>query len=390
VDDGELIATFNTGSSSLRFALFDAAPAGEPVAVLRGAVEGLAGGSAPRWRLRTGPGTAPAPLHDVRDPATAVGVVLDWLAAHGYTDRIVAAGHRVVHGGDRMGPAVADDGLLGELAALTPLAPLHQPQGLAGIRAVRRRLPRCPQIACFDTAFHRTLPDRARCFALPELPGGERPRRYGFHGLSYAHLARTLLRDAPAARRVVAAHLGSGASMSALHDGASLDTTMGMTPLDGLPMGTRCGALDPGVVLWLIEAHGYDAAALGHLLYRRSGLLGLSGSSADMRELLADPAPGARLAVDVFTFQCAKALAALTVSLGGLDAVAFTGGIGEHAPAIRQAIARDCAWLGLDLDPAANEANARLVSSADSRIAVWVIPSDEELEIARETRDHLR
>ena len=330
-------------------------------------------------------------MDGVVDHRLAIAALLEWLVARGDVDRIVAVGHRIVHGGpDRAVPAPVDARLLESLEELVPLAPLHQPHGLLAIRALGELLPGCLQVACFDTAFHHSLPPHARQVSIADLAGGQRLQRVGFHGLSYEHLARELSIHHPGARRAVLAHLGNGASMCALKDGKSVDTTMGLTPLDGLPMGTRSGSVDPGLLLWLLQHGGFDAEALADLLYRRSGLLGLSGLSADMRVLLASADARAREAVDVFTYQCAKALAALTVPLGGLDAIVFTGGIGENAVEIRAEIVRRCAWLGVALDDAANQRNDRCISSPASSASIWIIPANEEIALARHALAVLR
>jgi acetate kinase len=304
-------------------------------------------------------------------------------------NRIIAAGHRVVHGGleftqpVRIGPDV-----LAALEVLVPLAPLHQPHNLAAIRAVAQRVPELPQVACFDTAFHRTQPAVAQAFGLPRRYAAEGVVRYGFHGLSYEYIASVLPgTDARAAAgRTVVAHLGNGASLCALKGGRSVASTMGFTALDGLPMGTRCGALDPGVLLYLMDNHDLDVRALEKLLYQQSGLLGVSGISSDMRALVASPDPRAAEAIDLFVYRIGRELGSLAAALGGLDALVFTGGIGENAAAIRARVCREAAWLGLDLDAAANDAGGPRVSRAESRVTAWVIPTNEELMIAQHTR----
>jgi acetate kinase len=308
-----------------------------------------------------------------------------WLAGR----RLAAIGHRVVHGGPKYAaPARVTPELLDELAAFIPLAPLHQPHNLSPIRAALERNPGLPQVACFDTAFHRTIPEVAQVFALPEEMAERGIRRYGFHGLSYEYIASVLPQAAPeiAAGRVVVAHLGNGASLCALDAGRSMATTMGFSALDGLPMGTRCGQLDPAVVLHLMTAEGMDAAAVEGLLYRKSGMLGLSGVSSDFRDLLASDHPRARFAIEVFVYQIARNLASLAGALGGLDGIVFTAGVGENAAPIRDAVCRACAWMGVDLDPAANAARRPRISTPGSRIGVHVIPTDENLMIARHTR----
>jgi acetate kinase len=383
----------NAGSSSLKFSVF--LQGNPPRPLLRGQLEGLftrphfvahdQGGASvgeKAWPDGTRLG------HD-----GAIEFLFAWgrggaLGGHG----IVAAGHRVVHGGLKFTqPVVIDPGVLAALEALVPLAPLHQPHNLSAIRAVALRVPHLPQVACFDTSFHRTQPAVAQAFALPRRYAEEGVLRYGFHGLSYEYIASVLPgTDARAAAgRTVVAHLGNGASMCALQGGHGIATTMGFTAVDGLPMGTRCGALDPGVLLYLMDNHGMDARALETLIYQQSGLLGVSGISSDMRALLASPDPRAAEAVNLFVYRIGRELGSLAAALGGLDALVFTGGIGENAPAIRARVCRDAAWLGLELDEAANDAGGPRISRATSRVGAWVIPTNEELMIARHTRDLL-
>jgi acetate kinase len=305
---------------------------------------------------------------------------------------LIGVGHRVVHGGPQHArPERITPQLLDELQAFVPLAPLHQPHNLAPIRILLDEMPELPQVACFDTAFHRSNPDVAQRFALPARLHDAGVRRYGFHGLSYEYIAEAL-RDcdpAAAAGKVVVLHLGNGASMCAIDGGRSIASTMGFTAVEGLPMGTRCGALDPGVLLYLMQHDGMDAAALEKLLYQQSGLLGVSGVSSDMRSLLASDAPGAKLAVDLYLYRIRRELGSLAAALGGLDAIVFTAGIGEHAAPIRERVCRDAAWLGVELDPVANAAGHALISTPDSRVRAWELPTNEELMIARHTRDLL-
>ena len=380
----EMILTINAGSSSLKLALFDAAG---PELLLHGGIDDPGGAS--HLSLRDAgkrvvvDRALPPGGHDDYLPA-----LLDALGTHRPGDRLVGVGHRVVHGATRDGPARVDQALLQELAALTPLAPLHQGHNLAPIEALRRAAPDLPQIACFDTSFHHTMPDTAARFALPPEIEAAGARRYGAHGLSYEYIAGRLRETEPdlARGRVVVAHLGSGGSLCAMRDGVSVDTTMGMTPLDGLVMGTRCGLLDPGVVLWLLQARGMDAAGIEDLLYHRSGLLGLSGHS-DMRELTAPDADArAAEAVAIFVWRLAREVAGMVAALQGIDALVFTGGIGEHSPTIRAAACARLAWLGIRLDEAANRAGSERVTLANSPVAVLVTPTDEERVIARHTR----
>ncbi len=380
----EGLLVVNAGSSSLKFQLFDVA-AGAPERRVRGQVEGVGG----RPRLRAagpeGETLIDRPC-DAADLPAAIALAEDWLASLGPL-RLRAMGHRVVHGGaefDR--PVLIDPDVLERLAALQDLAPLHQPNNLAPIRRAMAIAPEVPQVACFDTAFHRGRPAAADCFALPWSLYEAGVRRYGFHGLSYDYVAQRLRAIAPdvAAGRVVVAHLGSGASMCALRDGRSVESTMGFTALDGLPMGTRPGQLDPGVVLHLIEQRGMDPAALRDMLYRDSGLKGLSGLSGDMRDLLSSEAPRARLAVEHFARRCVLNVGMLAAALGGLDALVFTAGIGERAAPVRAMIAEPLGWLGVRIDPAANEAHAETISPPAARVRVMVIPTDEEAMIARQ------
>jgi acetate kinase len=300
----------------------------------------------------------------------------------------VAVGHRVAHGGPHYAaPVVVNDAVLAALDRLVPLAPLHQPHNLAPIRAIQSGFPGVLQVACFDTAFHRGHADVADRYALPEALYQEGVRRYGFHGLSYESIAQTLGRVAPAVARgaVVVAHLGSGASMCAMRDGRSVDSTMGFTALDGLPMGTRCGQLDPGVVLYLLRAKHYDVDGVERLLYQEAGLRGLSGISNDVRDLLASPDPRARLALDYFVYRVGREIGALAASMGGIDALVLTGGIGENSPEMRARICATAAWLGLALDETANRAGGPRISTSGSRPSAWVIPTDEERMIAEHT-----
>ncbi len=384
----DAILVVNAGSSSLKFQIFAIAGGGLERRV-RGQVDGI--GVRPRLRAVDGAGAALvdrgfAPA-EVSDLPSAIAATRAWLATlEGFALR--AIGHRVVHGGpDFDRPVLIDEAILGRLARYQSLAPLHQPNNLAPIRLAMEINPEVPQVACFDTAFHRGHAAHTDCYALPRALYDEGIRRYGFHGLSYEYIAQRLPDVAPgiADGRVIVAHLGSGASMCALLDGRSIETTMGFTALDGLPMGTRPGQLDPGVVLHLIEERGMTTPEVTRLLYNASGLKGLSGISNDMRDLLASPDPAAAFAIDHFIHRSALSAGALAAALGGLDAFVFTAGIGEHAPRVRARIAERLAWLGAALDPAANEAGAPRISTAASRVALLVIPTDEELMIARHT-----
>ena len=382
----QLIGVINAGSSSLKFSVYTG-----DERLLDGQVDGI--GVRPAAKARDAKGAAlPAPELGGSPPGTpadALVAIMPWLHDRLGGRRFAALGHRVVHGGpNHAAPCLVTPTLLAELDALSPLAPLHQPHNLAPIRAAMERSPGLPQVACFDTAFHRTIPEVAQVFALPQEMAARGIRRYGFHGLSYDYIASVLPRAAPdiAHGRVVVAHLGNGASLCALHDGRSMATTMGFSALDGLPMGTRCGQLDPAVVLHLLTTEGMDIATVEALLYRKSGMLGLSGVSSDFRELLASEEPRARFAIEVFVHQVARNIASLAGALGGLDGIVFTAGVGENAAPIRAAICAACAWLGVELDTVANHARGPRITMPGSRVAAYVIPTDENLMIARQTR----
>jgi acetate kinase len=390
----DAILVLNAGSSSIKFSVF--AERGPDLAVVaRGQVDGL--GSAPRFAAKDADGK---PAGEKRWPAGerlghdgAFAQIAAWLrAANGGEHRLAAVGHRVAHGGaDYVAPARVDAAMLAKVETLVPLAPLHLPHNLAAIRAVRARAPELPQVACFDTAMHRTFPRVETMFALPKELEDAGVRRYGLHGLSYEYIATVLPRfDERAARgKTVVLHLGGGASMCALEAGQSIASTMSFTGLDGLPMATRSGALDPGVMLYLMGQQKMDAQAIETLVYKKSGLLGVSGVSGDMRVLLESSAPRAALAVDLFIYRIGRELGSLAAALGGLDAIVFTAGIGEHAVPVRDRVCRNAAWLGVELDPDANADGGPRISTAGSRVTAWVIPTHEELMIARHTRDLL-
>ena len=384
----EAILSLNAGSSSIKFALFEIKDSGQLTASSRGEVDAIA--SAPRFSARDARGVVLLDENWARQAFDGLmGKVITWIEARLGSDRLIAVGHRVVHGGaDHERPERVTAELLTELDRLVPLAPLHEPHNLAPIRAIAAALPKLPQVVCFDTAFHHSMPTVATRFALPREYDDAGIRRYGFHGISYEFIAARLREIAPALAqgRVLAAHLGNGASLCAMLDGRSIDTTMGFSALDGLVMGTRCGNLDPGVILYLEQERGLTTTQVEDLLYRRSGLLGVSGGIAsDMRTLLASDDKHAKEAIELFVFRIAREIGALTSSLGGLDGIVFTAGIGEHAPAIRAQVCRRLAWLGVQLDAEANTANAALISTAQSRIEVRMIPTDEEAMIARNT-----
>ncbi len=390
------ILVINAGSSSLKFQVFAIAGGGLERRV-RGQMDGV--GARPRLKAVDGAGESlidrTYDASEVADLPAAIEAVQAFLRSlGGFT--LAAIGHRVVHGGPDFTDAVLiDHAVLDKLSHYQDLAPLHQPNNLAPIRLAMEIAPDLPQVACFDTAFHRGHAPHTDCYALPRALYDEGVRRYGFHGLSYEYIAERLREIAPdvASGRVIVAHLGSGASMCALAGGRSIESTMGFTALDGLPMGTRPGQLDPGVVLYLLDQKGMSVGAVTDLLYRGSGLKGLSGVSNDVRDLVASDDPGAAFALDHFIHRAALSAGQLAAALGGLDAFVFTAGIGEHSPVIRARIAARLAWLGAELDPAANEAGETVISTPASRVALMVVPTDEELMIARHTlalvADHL-
>jgi acetate kinase len=323
----------------------------------------------------------------------ALGVLLGYIECHKVGVTVIAIGHRVVHGGTRFSaPVLVDSAVLSQLEQLAPLAPLHQPHNLAAIRIVAKIRPEVPQVACFDTAFHRTQPRVAQTFALPYAMTEQGIKRYGFHGLSYEYIASVLpdVVGPQADGRVVVAHLGSGASLCAMQGRQSQATTTGFTALDGVPMGTRCGTIDPGVILYLLSKQGMDVASVTEVFYHRSGLLGVSGLSSDMRELLASDSPRAAQAIDLFVYRIGRELGSLVAALGGLDVLVFTGGIGEHAAPIRARVCQDAQWLGVRLDAEANRRGGPRISTDDSAVSVWAIPTDEDLMIARHTNDVIR
>jgi acetate kinase len=387
VDD--FVVVLNAGSSSLKFCTYSR-PQGDSWRLAgRGQIEGI--GTAPHFSARDGAGTKVADQalgETVRDSRGALDALAEWLRGQYPGARIIGVGHRVVHGGaDFPDPVVVTPDVVARLRALVPLAPLHQPHNLAAIDAVTARLPHVRQVACFDTSFHRGHSAVADLVPLPKEIRDAGVQRYGFHGLSYEYIASVLPRVAPniAGGRVIVAHLGSGASLCALRKGKGIDSTLGFTALDGVCMGTRPGSIDPGVVLYLFQTLGLDAKAVERMLYKQSGLLGISGISNDMRDLVGNGDPAARLAVDYFVYRVAKEMGALAAVLGGVDGIVFTAGIGERSAPIRKRICEASAWLGLEIDNAANEHHGPRVSSADSKIEAWVVPTNEELVIARHT-----
>jgi len=381
----DAVLTINSGSSSIKFALFQLGA--ELTRIAAGQAENI--GAAPHLRIKVAdevalekrwPDLAPLDHEDL------LGLVLNWVEGHLGEDKLVAAGHRIVHGGEHfIDPVLLDEDIMTQLAGLNQLAPLHEPHNLAAVRAIMNLRPDLPQIGCFDTAFHHTMPEVATRLAIPRHFHDEGVRRYGFHGLSYEYIAGKLRGVAPhlAAGRVIVAHLGNGASLCAMKNGVSIDSTMGFTALDGLMMGTRSGGIDPGVLIYLMQARGMNASDITSLLYKKSGLLGVSGIAPDVRTLLADPSPEAAQALELFSYTVARHAGALASSLGGLDGFVFTAGIGEHAPQIRAAICARLTWLGLDLSPEANAANEPAISTPSAKAEIRVIPTDEELMIAR-------
>ena len=380
----------NAGSSSLKFSIHRATEDGDVALAVRGQIEGL--GATPRFLAKNADGGTIAEDDWSGADASANDQILErllgWVAGWLGEEALLAVGHRVVHGGpDFAAPVLIDAAVLRELEALTPLAPLHQPLNLAPVKAITAAHPDVPQVACFDTAFHRGRPAIADRLALPQDLHDAGIRRYGFHGSSYAYIARALKDVAPkiADGRVVIAHLGNGASMCAIRGGRSVETSMGFTALDGLVMGTRSGWLDPGVILHLIRERGMTAEAVENLLYHQSGLLGVSGISSDIRDLLASDDDAARTAIDLFVYRIGRELGALSAALGGLDGLVFTAGIGENAVSIRERVCRDAAWLGVDLDEDANAHGGPCITTPDSTVSAWVVPTNEETMIALDT-----
>jgi acetate kinase len=384
-----ILLVLNAGSSSIKFSVYEV---GEQVGALaslyRGEIDGL--GTRPRFvaRDKAGTGLADEALSAGASHDNGLDTLLAWIDARTSNSAVIAAGHRVVHGGVRYAsPVRVTPEVIRELEALVPLAPLHQPHNLEAIKALAKRRPALPQVACFDTAFHSAQPAVAQAFALPRALGETGIKRYGFHGLSYEYIVSVLPEHLGngADGRVVVAHLGAGTSMCAMRDRRSVATTMGFTALDGLPMGTRTGAIDPGVILHLMTERGMSVSDVTELLYKKSGLLGLSGVSSDVRDLLASDSPYAAWALDVFVYRVGRELGSLAAALGGLDALVFTAGIGEHAVPIRARICRDAEWLGVQIDDKANQRGGPCISAPDSRATAWVIATDEELMIARHT-----
>jgi acetate kinase len=384
----DAILVLNAGSSSIKFSVFPAHDQPDRQGIIcDGECEGIGHRVHFTAKDRAGSSLVDQHLAEGTSHEAALAALLRWLEVRFADRQLAAAGHRVVHGGSLYtAPVLIDATVTAELRRLIPLAPLHQPHNLAAIAALAKLHPTLPQIACFDTAFHHTQPEVATAFALPRRLAAEGVRRYGFHGLSYEYIASVLpdiLGPATADGRVVVAHLGSGASMCAIHQRKSVATTMSFTALDGLPMSRRCGNLDPGVVLYLMQEKGMTAAEVSDLLYNESGLFGVSGVSDDMRVLLASDNPSAKEAVALFVYRVGRELGSMAAALGGIDALVFTAGIGEHAAEVRRRVCEGAAWLGVDLDQGANLGGGALITRIGSRTSAWVIPTDEDLMIAR-------
>jgi acetate kinase len=385
----DLILVLNAGSSSIKFSAFDL-QSNDVRVLTRGQVEGLL--DSPRFAAYDAHGNKVGEHawgHGAAlEHADAIAHIGAFLRGQGVGHRLVAVGHRVVHGGARFTqPVLIDDHVLSELERLSPLAPLHQPHNLTPMRIIAQHFPSLPQVACFDTAFHATQPDVARAFALPESITSKGVRRYGFHGLSYEYISTQLPSIAPQAAngRTVVAHLGNGASLCALQSGRSIASTMGFTAVDGLMMGTRCGNLDPGVILFMLDELRMDVRQIEDVLYRQSGLLGVSGISGDMRVLLASDDPRAHFAVALYVYRLSRELGAMIAALQGIDAIVFTAGVGEHSAPIRKRVCEHARWCGIEIDERANEQGGPRISTAASNVSAWVVPTDEELMIARHT-----
>ena len=382
------ILVVNAGSSSIKFAIYDAA-GDHDAALYGGAIDDIGHAARLRAHDAAGKSLADVTIGGAASHEDCLSALLKWIAGHSGGIELAAAGHRVVHGGrDFAGPVKITPDVMSKLDALCPLAPQHQPHNLAAIRALARLHPKLTQIACFDTAFHVTQPAVATAFALPRRLTESGVKRYGFHGLSYDYIASILPRHlgAKADGRIVVAHLGHGASMCAMFQRRSVATTMGFSALDGLMMGSRCGSLDPGVILYLLDQRKMSAKDISHLLYNESGLLGVSGVSDDMRDLLASRDPHAAEAVALFVYRIVRELGSLAAALGGLDGVVFTAGIGEHSPEIRARVCAQAAWLGLEIDAAANRQGGPNIGKRDARVAILAVPTDEEIVIAKACR----
>lgn len=385
----QVILAINSGSSSIKFALYDFQSIKTDLAIVANGQFASIGDNPQLIIMDAGGQTlVTKQFSSTHQHDQLLEELLGWIESRSVEYSLTAAGHRIVHGGNIFTtPVLLDDKILGQLEALIPLAPLHQPHNLAAVRALSRISPGLPQAGCFDTAFHRTQTAIATTFALPRELTAAGIHRYGFHGLSYEYIASVLSEYAGADtdRKVIVAHLGHGASMCAMQGGRSVATTMGFTALDGLPMGRRCGSLDPGVVLYLMKEKDMDYETLSDLLYQRSGLLGISGISDDMRELLTSDTPEAKEAIELFVYRIARETGSLAAALGGLDILVFTGGIGEHAAAVRESVCQSLHWLGVRMNKSANDYGERRINATDSDVDIFVIPTDEDLMVARHT-----
>lgn len=384
------LVVINSGSSSIKFAIYRLNTLSQLTIYANGLIDGI--GDLVTFSVKNARSEVLVDrilsATEATDHHAIINSVHSWLLAYIADGELLAVGHRVVHGGQQYAaPVLIDANVLSDLENLNAVAPLHQPHSLAAIRAFQKILPTLPQVACFDTAFHLTQPSVAQRFALPRHFFDEGVRHYGFHGLSYEYIVSILpsLDPSLADARIIVAHLGNGASLCAIHKGRSIATTMGFTPLDGLAMGTRCGSIDPGVLLYLMAHHNMDGQALTQLLYYESGLLGVSGISSDMRTLLANDSANAQEAIELFVYRVGREIGSLTAALGGLDALLFTAGIGERSAIVRKKIGHQVAWLGLALDESANEAGSKLISSPKSKVSAWVVPTNENLMIAQQT-----
>jgi acetate kinase len=386
----KFLVVINAGSSSIKFAIYRLDSSSQLIADANGQIDGI--GNQPNFTVTNQQGALLVdnmlPNNEAAEHKATISIIYTWLLKYITEGELLAVGHRVVHGGQHYAePVLIDTKVLSDLESLIPLAPLHQPHNLAAIRAFQEIMPTLPQVACFDTAFHCTQSEVTIRFALPRHFFEEGIRRYGFHGLSYEYITSVLPTLDPALERarIIVAHLGNGASLCAIHKGRSIATTMGFSPLDGLIMGTRCGTIDPAVLLYLMDHYGMDARALEQLLYYESGLLGVSGISNDMRTLVASDDPYAKEAIELFVYRIGREIGSLVAALGGLEGLIFTGGIGEHSPEIRRQICYQAQWLGLELDESANQTSAGKISTPTSKISTWAVETDENLMIAQHT-----
>lgn len=387
----KFLVVINAGSSSIKFAIYQLNSSFQLIVDASGQIDGI--GNQPNFTVKNPQGEALVdcmlPVNEAGNHKVTINIINAWLSDYMADGTLLATGHRVVHGGLHYStPVLIDAKVLNDLENLIPLAPLHQPHNLSAIRAFQEIMPTLPQVACFDTAFHHTQPEVAQRLALPRRYFDEGIRRYGFHGLSYEYVTSVLPTLDPALEnaRSIVAHLGSGASLCAIQNGRSLATTMGFSPLDGLVMGTRCGSIDPGVLLYLMDRHNMDARMLEQLLYYESGLLGVSGISNDMRALLSSDDPCAQEAIDLFVYRIGREIGSLAAALGGLDALLFTGGIGEHSSVIRSKVCQQLKWLGLEVDVSSNETRSSCISAPSSKVSAWVVSTDENLMLAMHTK----